>query len=292
VGLISAAFARRQPRAAGRHPSLMPISSRALRRCKGFLPDRPSGPRRFDRRASSATTINLLAMFVGHPLSHALLCGTRCPHGHPPLSLEAAFGGLLFFQPGRLWRPPFLSAGPPLAASFSFSRAAFGGRSFWQAVELASASALASPTSPRPSPPPRAERESKGGAFALSALQGGEGGDPARSAGEGEVGPIGSAAAPPRSRHRRYRSRCRRPVLARPSDAAPWRRCRAPDNCGRTPADCRGRPAPAAAGDRCSAGCGLREIPEREAVVHLPYSGKPTNRPFVPCPVFQKVRLS
>jgi hypothetical protein len=58
------------------------------------------------------------------------------------------------------------------------------------------------------------------------------------------------------------------------------------------PAGCRGRPAPAAAGDRCSPGCGLREIPGRGAVVHLPYSEKPTSRRFVPCLVFQKVRLS
>jgi hypothetical protein len=192
----------------------------------------------------------------------------------PPLAASfsfsrAAFGGLLFFQPGRLWRPLFLASG----------RTRIGERSGIPHL---------TPTHSAP----KGGEGVEGWRFCPLRPSGGEGGDTARSAGEGEVGPIGSAAAPPRSRHRRYRSRCRRPVLARPSDAAPWRRCRAPDNCGRTPADCRGRPAPAAAGDRCSAGCGLREIPEREAVVHLPYSGKPTNRPFVPCPVFQKVRLS
>src|SRR5438105_9612951 len=84
---------------------------------QGFSAEGALKPRRFHRGARSARAVNLLAMFVGHALPHALLCGTRCPHGHPPLSLEAAFGGLLFFQRGRLWRPPFLSV-----AALSFHR--------------------------------------------------------------------------------------------------------------------------------------------------------------------------
>ena len=121
MGLISAALARGQSRAVKRHPSLMPISSRALRRCKDFLPDGAPGRRRFDRGASSATIINLLARFVGHPLSHALLCGTRCPHGHPPLSLEAASGGLLFFLGADFGGLLYLSGGGSSSSSVAAS---------------------------------------------------------------------------------------------------------------------------------------------------------------------------
>src|SRR5260370_6339168 len=77
---------------------------------QGFSAKPAAAPHRLACRAHTTRAVNLLARFVPHPLSHALLCGTRCPHGHPPLSLEAAFGGLLFF-----W-------GPPLAASLSFNR--------------------------------------------------------------------------------------------------------------------------------------------------------------------------
>ena len=99
----------------------MPISSRALRRCKDFLPDGAPGRWRFDRGASSATAVNLLAMFVGHPLSHALLCGTRCPHGHPPLSLEAASGGLLFFLGADFGGLLYLSSGGSSSSSVAAS---------------------------------------------------------------------------------------------------------------------------------------------------------------------------
>ena len=45
---------------------------------------------------------------------------------------------------------------------------------------LARLSPGSSPTSPRPSPPPGAEREGQQRPLSLSALQGGEGGDPSR----------------------------------------------------------------------------------------------------------------
>jgi hypothetical protein len=68
---------------------------------QGFSAKPGAASHRLACRAHSTMAVNLLARFVGHPRSHALLCGTRCPHGHPPLSLEAAFGGLLFFLGGR-----------------------------------------------------------------------------------------------------------------------------------------------------------------------------------------------
>ena len=146
---------------------------------QGFSAEGVLKPRRFHRGARSARAVNLLAMFVGHALPHALLCGTRCPHGHPPLSLEAAFGGLLFVQ----------------------TRAAFAALLFLESGRTRIGGSSGSPTSPRPSPPPGAERESKGAALPSPPFRGEREG-PIAERWEGEVGWISSVPAPPRSRHR------------------------------------------------------------------------------------------
>jgi hypothetical protein len=67
---------------------------------QGFSADRPvlaampqAAPPQDARQPGN---VNLLIRFVRHPMQHALLCDARRPHGHPPLILEAASGGLFF----------------------------------------------------------------------------------------------------------------------------------------------------------------------------------------------------
>jgi hypothetical protein len=41
--------------------------------------------------------INGSVIFSGHPEDRRASLDARCPHGHPPLSLEAAFAAASFF---------------------------------------------------------------------------------------------------------------------------------------------------------------------------------------------------
>src|SRR5215472_2103079 len=74
------------------------------RRCKGFLCAVRSG-------RTSERLINFSVTFVPHPEDRRASRDARCPYGHPPLSLEAAFERPLFFCRGDAILTPRLATG-------------------------------------------------------------------------------------------------------------------------------------------------------------------------------------
>src|SRR6266851_1797936 len=88
--------ARGKP-AAGRHPSLPLISSRAPRRCKGFLRDRAQRPTAPSRREDERCVVNVLVRVIGY-YGDTRASLARRPQGHPPSTWAAA------------WRPLFFAA--------------------------------------------------------------------------------------------------------------------------------------------------------------------------------------